>query len=224
MKTKVEICIDSCDGIDACIKGGVDRIELCSSLQFGGLTPSIDVLETASQCKIPSRAMIRPKKGGFFYTSDDLKQMLSDIDMVRSFGIEGVVFGATNPNGILDIEFLEELVAHSFGLNKTLHRAVDTLNKTVESVDVGIQLGFDTILSSGGEDNALKGKSVLSEMKKKALGRIQIMPGAGVTASNVKKIIDYCHFEWVHSSCSIKNNNAYLTDLQSIQNLKNEII
>ena len=135
-----------------------------------------------------------------------------------------MVFGATKPNGILDIEFLEELVSHSFGLNKTLHRAVDTLNKTVESVEIGIQLGFDTILSSGGRDTALKGKSVLSEMKKKALGRIQIMPGAGVTASNAKKIIDYCHFEWIHSSCSIKNNNAYLTDLQSIQNLKNEII
>ena len=224
MKTKLEICIDSCHGIDACIEGGADRIELCSSLKFGGLTPSREVVEFASQCKIPSRAMIRPNKGSFVYSSDDLKQMLSDIDMVRSFGIEGVVFGATKPNGIIDIEFLEELVAHSFGLNKTLHRAVDTLNKTVESVEIGIQLGFDTILSSGGRDTALKGKSVLSEMKKKALGRIQIMPGAGVTASNAKKIIDYCHFDWIHSSCSIKNNNGYLTDLQSIQNLKNEII
>ena len=224
MDTKLEICIDSCDGIDACINGGADRIELCSSLQFGGLTPSIEVLEFASQCKIPSRAMIRPKKGNFVYSSDDLKQMLSDIDMVRSFNIEGVVFGATKLNGSLDIRFLEELVSHSLGLNKTLHHAVDTLNKTVESVEVGIQLGFDTILSSGGKDTAVKGKSVLYKMKEKDLGRIQIMTGSGVNALNVKENIDYCHFEWIHSSCSIKNNNSYLTDLQSIQNLKNEII
>ena len=224
MKTKLEICIDNCDGIDACIEGGADRIELCSSLQFGGLTPSIDVLEYASQCKIPSRAMIRPKKGGFFYTSDDLKQMLSDIEMVRSFGVEGVVFGATKPNGILDIEFLEELVLHSFGLNKTLHRAVDSLNKTEESVEVGIELGFDTILSSGGEATALEGLLVLSEMKKKASGRIQIMPGSGVNSFTAKKIINNYNFEWIHSSCSIKNNNSCLTDIQTIKDLKNEII
>ena len=224
MKSKLEVCIDSSAGIEACFEGNADRIELCSSLQYGGLTPSEELLKLASECRIPARAMIRPKKGDFIYTSEDLKRMLSDIDKARSYNIDGVVFGATLPNGELDLNLLELLVAHSFSLNKTLHRAVDTMNKTIESVEIGIKLGFDTILSSGGYETALEGLSVLSEMNLKASGRIQIMPGSGVNPLNANKISNKCHFEWIHSSCSIKNNNISLTDVQTIKNVKNAII
>ena len=224
MKSKLEVCIDSCNGIEARIEGNADRIELCSSLQYGGLTPSDELLELASECGIVVRAMIRPKKGSFVYTSEDLKQMLSGIDKVRSYNIEGVVFGATLPNGELDLDFLEELVNHSIGLNKTLHRAVDTINKTIESVETGIKLGFDTILSSGGYETAIEGSSVLSEMYKRASGRIHIMPGSGINPLNANQIINKCHFEWIHSSCSININKFSLTDAQIIKNLKNAII
>ena len=224
MESKLEVCIDSCTGIEACIEGNADRIELCGSLQYGGLTPSGELLELASECGIAVRAMIRPKKGGFVYTSEDLKQMLNDIDMVRSFNIEGVVFGATLPNGRLDIDFLEELVDYSIDLNKTLHRAVDAMNKTIDSVETGIKLGFDAILSSGGRETAIKGLSVLSEMHTGASGRIHIMPGSGITPLNANQFINKCHFEWIHSSCSIKKNKLSLTDAQIIKNLKNAII
>ena len=223
MKTKLEVCIDSFEGLEACIDGGADRIELCSSLQYGGLTPSMNLIEHASKCGIPARAMIRPKKGTFVYNSEDLKQMLSDIDKVRSCNIEGVVFGATLTNGELDIDLLEQLVAHSIGLKKTLHRAVDTINKTIKSVEIGIKLGFDTILSSGGYETAIEGLSVLSEMNSKAFGRIHIMPGAGITPLNANQFINKYNFEWIHSSCSIKKNNLSLTDAQTIKTLKNAI-
>ncbi len=224
MKSKLEVCIDSCVGIEACIEGNADRIELCSSLQYGGLTPSEELLELASECGIVSRAMIRPKKSSFVYTSEDLKQMLSDIDKVRSYNIEGVVFGATLLNGELDLDFLEKLVDHSIGLNKTLHRAVDAINETIESVETGIKLGFDTILSSGGRENAIEGLSVLSEMHKRASGRIHIMPGSGINPHNANHFINKYHFEWIHSSCSIKKNKLSLTDAQTIKSLKNAII
>ena len=224
MESKVEVCIDSCAGIEACIEGNADRIELCSSLQCGGFTPSLELLELASECGIAVRAMIRPNKGSFVYTSEDLKQMLSDIDTVRSFNIDGVVFGATLNNGELDLDFLEELLAHSIGLNKTLHRAVDTMNKTIDSVETAIKLGFDTILSSGGFETALEGLTVLSEMHTRALGKIHIMPGSGINPVNVGQFINPCHFEWIHSSCSIKKNNLNLTDAETIKNLKNAII
>ena len=74
MITNLEICIDSCFGIDAAVEGGADRIELCSSLKYGGLTPSLEVLKLASECDIPSRSMIRPRKGNFIYSSEELKQ------------------------------------------------------------------------------------------------------------------------------------------------------
>ena len=224
MESKLEVCIDSCAGIESCIEGNADRIELCSSLQYGGLTPSRELLELASECGIPSRAMIRPKKGDFVYTSEDLKQMLSDIDKVRSYNIEGVVFGAILLNGMLDLDFLEELVAHSTGFNKTLHRAVDAMNTTIESVETGIKLGFDTILTSGGCKTAIEGLSILSEMHTRAFGRIHIMPGSGITPLNANQFINKCHFEWIHSSCSINKNKFSLTDAQIIKNLKNAII
>ena len=223
MITNLEICIDSCFGIDAAVEGGADRIELCSSLKYGGLTPSLDVLKLASECDIPSRSMIRPRKGNFIYSSEELKQMQGDIDMVRSFNIEGVVFGATLPNGSLDEDLLEELISYSVGFKKTLHRAVDTMPKTKDSVQIGIQLGFDTILSSGGENTALEGLSVLSEMHKLASGKINIMPGSGVNSKSVKQILKNYHFDWIHSSCSMEKNGHKLTDLKLIKSLKNAI-
>ena len=121
--------------------------------------------------------------------------MQSDIDMVRSFNIDGVVFCATLSNGSLDQDLLEELISYSVGFKKTLHRAVDTMPKTKDSVQIGIQLGFDTILSSGGKNTALEGLSVLSEMHKLASGKINIMPGSGVNSKSVKKILKNCHFD-----------------------------
>ena len=224
MITNLEICIDSCFGIDAAVEGGADRIELCSSLEYGGLTPSLDVLKLASECGIPSRSMIRPRKGDFVYSSEDLKQMQSDIDMVQSFNIEGVVFGATLPNGSLDQDLLEELIFYSKNLKKTLHRAVDTMHKTIESVQVGIELGFDTLLSSGGEKTALEGLPVLSDMQLLASGKIEVMPGSGINSVTAKKILNIHHFDWIHSSCSIQKNDDRYTDVESIKNLKNAII
>jgi copper homeostasis protein len=224
MRTNLEICIDSCFGIEAAVEGGADRIELCSELQFGGLTPSLDVLQLASEISIPSRSMIRPKKGDFVYSLEDLKRMQSEIDMVRSFNIEGIVFGATLPNGVLNRDLLEDLVSHSAGLNLTLHRAVDVINRTTESVQAGIDLGFDTILSSGGKETALEGLSVLSEMQALANGKINIMPGSGISSINAKQILSNCHFDWIHSSCSTQKDAEKLTDVQLIKSLKNAII
>jgi copper homeostasis protein len=167
--------------------------------------------------------MIRPRKGDFVYSSEELKKMQSDIDMVRSFNIDGVVFGAILPNGSLDEDLLEELISYSVGFKKTLHRAVDTMPKTKDSVQIGIQLGFDTILSSGGKNTALEGLSVLSEMHKLASGKINIMPGSGVNSKSVKQILKNYHFDWIHSSCSIEKNGHKLTDMQLIKSLKNAI-
>ena len=113
METKLEVCIDNLAGLEACIKGNADRIELCSSLIHGGLTPETDLMSHASNAAIPVRMMVRPKNGNFHYSFRDLRQMKNDIDMARSFGFEGVVFGATLVNGSIDITFLEDLVKHS---------------------------------------------------------------------------------------------------------------
>ena len=114
MKTKLEVCIDNLAGLEACVKGNADRIELCSSLIHGGLTPKTDLMRNASNASIPVRMMVRSKKGNFHYSSQDLRQMKDDINMARSFGFEGVVFGATLVNGSIDQNFLEKLIKHAF--------------------------------------------------------------------------------------------------------------
>ena len=223
MKTKLEVCIDNLAGLDACIKGNADRIELCSSLIHGGLTSEIDLIRHASNTSIPVRMMIRPKSGNFHYSSQDLRQMKDDIDMARSFGFEGVVFGATLVNGSIDQIFLEKLVTHAFGLKKTLHRAIDTISDPVGAVNIAINLGFDCILSSGGFDTANEGLLVLKEMNSIALGKIEIMPGSGINSENAQKIAKSSNFNWLHSSCSSLLENSPFTDANKIISIKNEI-
>ncbi len=223
MKTKLEVCIDNLAGLEACIKGNADRIELCSSLIHGGLTPETDLMRHASNAAISVRMMVRPKNGNFHYSSKDLIQMKNDIDMARSFGFEGVVFGATLVNGGIDQAFLEKLVTHAFGLKKTLHRAIDTISDPVDAVDVAHNLGFDCILSSGGFDTANEGLLVLKEMYSRALGKIEIMPGSGVNPENAQKIAKSSNFNWLHSSCSSLLENSPFTDANKIISIKNEI-
>jgi len=223
MKTKLEVCIDNLAGLEACIKGNADRIELCSSLIHGGLTPETDLMRHASNAAIPVRMMVRPKSGNFHYSSRDLRQMKNDIDMARSFGFEGVVFGATLVNGGIDQTFLEKLVTYAFGLKKTLHRAIDTISDPVEAVDIASNLGFDCILSSGGFDTANEGLLILKEMHSRALGKIEIMPGSGVNTENAQKIAKSSNFNWLHSSCSSLLENSPFTDANKIISIKNEI-
>ena len=223
MKTKLEVCIDNLAGLEACIKGNADRIELCSSLIHGGLTPTFDLMKQASNAEIPMRIMIRPKSGNFHYSSDDLKQMKNDIDITRSFGFEGVVFGATLVNGEIDQAFLEKLIEHASGLKKTLHRAIDTILDPIGAVDIATNLGFDCILSSGGFKTAHEGLLVLKTMHSKALGKIEIMPGTGINPHNAKKIAKSSSFNWLHSSCSSLFENTPFTDTNKIIDIKNEV-
>jgi copper homeostasis protein len=223
MTTKLEVCIDNLAGLEACIEGNADRIELCSSLIQGGLTPTVELMKQASESKIPLRIMVRPKSGNFHYSPSDLDQMKKDIDMAHSFGFEGVVFGATLSNGCIDQAILEKLVEHASELKKTLHRAIDTISKPVSAVKIATDLGFDCILSSGGAKTAHDGLSVLKEMHTKALGKIEIMPGSGVNPENAQKIAMSSNFNWIHSSCSGTFENSSFTDSNKIISIKNEI-
>lgn len=202
MTPRLEVCIDSADGIAACVAGGADRIELCSALSLGGLTPSAGLMRLAAACPLPVRAMIRPVAGGFRFSEADMAQMLSDIDAAREAGLEGVVLGAATSQGELDDAALQALCERAEGMGRTLHRVVDTLPDPGDAVEAAVALGFDCILSSGGAERAVDGLASLTAMTAKAAGRLAIMPGSGVTAGNVATIIAATGADWVHSSCS----------------------
>jgi len=196
----LEVCVDDPSGVAAC-QGLVDRIELCSSLALGGLTPSAGLIANVREGDVPIHAMIRPRAGGFTYLADERAVMLADIATCRAAGIAGVVFGATTQDRQLDIDTLKTLREAAGDLDCTLHRAIDIVTDPVGAVEVAITLGFQRILTSGGAPCATDGLQHLSEMQTAAQGRIDLMVGSGVTAQNAAQIARATGVTSFHASC-----------------------
>lgn len=197
----LEVCLDAPDDLALAVAAGVDRIELCSALALGGLTPTPGLIERARTVPIPVYAMIRPRAGDFCYSRAELDQMAVEIAMVREAGLAGVVFGVGQAGGELDLAAMRTLCAAAAGLGKTLHRVVDTLADPVSTVDPAIALGFERILTSGGKDTALEGASNIEAMLTRAGANIEIMAGSGVRSNQIEafKKIGCRSF---HASCA----------------------
>ena len=146
MSVLVEVCVDSIQSLHAAIRGGADRIELCSALALGGLTPSDGFMRAAAETDTPTFAMIRPHAGGFDYSPDDIAVMEEDIRRAADLGLAGVVFGATADDA-LNVSAMNRLVAAAGNMGKTLHRAFDLLEDPVDAVDKAIDIGVDRILT-----------------------------------------------------------------------------
>lgn len=208
--TLLEVCVDDAKGLAAAIDGGADRIELCSVLELGGLTPLPGLIALARSAPVPVRAMIRPRPGDFVFGASDVDAMLADIEAVRRAGLAGVVLGANMPDGRLDADMLGRLAGAAGAMHKTLHRAFDLVPDILAAVDQAIALGFDTILTSGRAATALEGLATLEAMHIHANGRIAIMAGAGVSAETGPQIVRHVPLAAVHGSCSVPAPDASL--------------
>jgi len=203
----LEVCVDSFAGLMAAKKGGADRIELCSSLSEGGLTPSAGLMQAAAQAGLPCHVMIRPRAGDFNYDPHDIEIMAHDISTARSYNLSGVVFGIEDGAGNLDIKSLGRLMEEASGLDTTLHRVVDVITDRLRAIDMAVELGFDRILTSGGAQNADIGASEIAKMVQHAGEAIIIMPGSGITAENVAHIFKATGAKEFHASCrAVKNS------------------
>jgi copper homeostasis protein len=199
---RLEVSVDSPAGFKAAVTGGADRIELCSSLSLGGLTPSPGLMALAASSPCPSRAMIRPRAGGFTYSVDEIDVMRRDIDAVRAVGLAGVVIGANLPSGPLDEEVLARLTQHAAGLQITLHRSIDLVPEPLAAVDLARELGIHTILTSGGRISALDGAETIAALTRRAGDHLEILAGSGLKPDNVARFIEMTGVRAVHSSCS----------------------
>lgn len=198
----LEVCVDTPTGIRACESGGADRIELCSALSLGGLTPSPGLMKLAAKSSIPAHAMIRPTSGGFTISERHFEAMLADIWAAREYGLAGVVVGVSTENYGLDLKRLKDLKTAAGSMEVTLHRVIDLCKDPLRAVEQAIDLGLTRILTSGGQKTAFEGRRTISEMVKCSDGRIEIMAGSGVTPENVRQVIAETGVLDIHASCA----------------------
>lgn len=196
----LEVCIDTAAGIAAC-QTHADRIELCSALELGGLTPSAGLLAIARESKVPVHVMIRPRVGDFSYGAQDLGTCLQDIAAVRAAGLAGVVVGASYDSQ-LDVDALADMRAAAGDMACTLHRVIDLMVDPLRALEDVVALGFDRILTSGGALCARDGIAGLTALQHAAAGRITVMAGSGVTAQNLGDIAARTGIRAFHTSCS----------------------
>ncbi|MGP7796229.1 copper homeostasis protein CutC [Sphingomonas sp. CLY1604] len=202
----LEICVESVAGAMAAIAGGCDRIELCSALALGGLTPSAGlvagVLEVAVPAGVPVRAMVRPRPGDFAYDAADLALAAREARALIAAGVQGLVFGATDGGALATAALQEWCAGLGAEVPLTLHRAIDVVADPVAAVDVAVALGFDHILTSGGARSAPEGAATIARMVERAAGRCTIMAGAGVAPGNVAALVAATGVAAVHGSAS----------------------
>ncbi|CAM5772903.1 copper homeostasis protein CutC [Labrys miyagiensis] len=199
----LEVCVSDADSLLAAFEGGADRIELCSALEVGGLTPTAGLMRLAASLPVPVYAMVRSRPGDFVFSEAEAETMLGDIDAVRQAGLAGVVLGASRHDGRLDLAVLERLQRRAEGLGSTLHRAFDLVPGRAEAVEEAIALGFERILTSGGASSAPSGIEGLRETIDAAEGRIGVMPGSGLTPATIAGVLEAVPVFEVHSSCSV---------------------
>lgn len=203
----LEICVEDASGLQAAIAGGAGRIELCSALALGGLTPSPGLMAEAARAPIPVMAMIRPRAGGFVWSTEDLRQMRADIAAARNAGLAGVVLGASRPDGRLDEWMLTTLLNEADGMDTTLHRCFDLTPDKPQALETAIHLGFCRILTSGGAPSAPEGAGILQTLMQQAGPRITVMPGAGIRPESLPAL-RHLPLREVHASCSMPEPEA----------------
>lgn len=186
MSRILEICVDSLASARAAIRGGADRLELCSALSIGGLTPYAALLEQIrSENDIPVRCLMRPRAGDFLYTPEEIRQMAMEIRVLRSCGASGFVIGCLTADGDLDGEAMKPLLEAAEGAGLTLHRCIDVSRDLPKTYLDALSLGIDTVLTSGGAGNCSAGADTIAQLLKlrDAHGGPEVLIGAGVNAS-----------------------------------------
>ena len=199
----VEIVVFNLESAMKAQEGGADRVELCDNPGEGGTTPSAGIIELVRQnLTIDVYVMIRPRGGDFFYSNYEFHSMKRDISLCQKLSVDGLVFGILNPDGTIDKKRCQELIARARPLKVTCHRAFDMTRDPFDALEDCIEAGFDRILTSGQEAQAIKGASLLAGLVKKARGRIEIMAGSGVNEETVAQIVQLSGVREIHFSAT----------------------
>ena len=214
MANILEVCVDSYASAMAAIDGGADRLELCSSLAVGGLTPSPALLRQIRQVSnIPIRCLMRTRGGDFLYTQEEIRQMAMEITMLKEAGADGFVIGCLTPEGDLDTAAMKPLIEACGNSGTTLHRCIDVSRDPLETYRLAGKLGIDTVLTSGAAASCKTGAETIARLiaLRDAENGPEVLIGAGVNASVIR------HFRKTvpgarafHASCKTELESAMI--------------
>ncbi|ATA72193.1 copper homeostasis protein CutC [Capnocytophaga canis] len=203
-----EICASSFESARNAQLAGANRIELCSELGVGGVTPSYGLIKKVmDELSIENCVLIRPRSGNFTYTDEEFDVMLRDITFCRELGCKGVVTGVLNTDNTIDKERTQQLIEAAGDIDFIYHRAFDCVPNPEEALNLLKTLGVKRILTSGGKKSAVEGLEVLKKLNQKAEGKITIMPGGGINPQTILKIKE-AGFNEVHFSGTVFEKSA----------------
>jgi len=195
----LEICCGSIDDALEAAAGGADRVELCSSLFLGGLTPSFGALvEAKRRLTIPVIFMVRPRGGGFCYTDAEMAAMERDAEMAVGQGADGLVFGILTADGRVDPRRTGRLRALAGGKDAVFHRAFDVTPDPFRALDELVDLGITRVLTSGQRDTVFEGLDLIKRLVEHAGDRIQILPGGGIKPYQLEEVLARTSCRQVH--------------------------
>ena len=198
----LEICANSYQSAKNAQIAGAKRIELCSELSIGGITPSYGLIkQVITGLNIETCVLIRPRSGNFCYTEAELKSIKKDIQICKDLGCHGIVSGVLNEDNTIDIARTQELIKLSKPLPFTFHRAFDIVPNAREALEQLIELGVKRVLTSGQHPKAINGLETLKALNEQANNRITLLVGSGLSSENAKTFKE-AGFDEIHASAS----------------------
>lgn len=235
----LEIAADGLGSALAAQAGGADRVELCADLANGGVTPSVGVIAAArAALTLPLHVLIRPRAGDFYYSQAEIRAMQYDIEECARLGCHGIVIGALDAAGEVDVAVCRELIAAAGPMSITFHRAFDTVSDREAALEALVGLGCKRVLTSGAHSSAPEGATVIAAVVRQAAGRIGVIAGAGIRPKDVRQLVTATGVREIHASASAPRispthrRNALLqgldgdwrqTDAEAVRRLTDEL-
>lgn len=214
----IEICAPSYESALAAQRGGAGRIELCSELDVGGVTPSYGLIQgVRAALDIAVNVLVRPRSGDFLYSGYEVETVLRDIVLCAQAGVQGVVVGALTPDAKVDrtaaAEWLKEARRH--GLSATFHRAIDCAADIFDALEEVASLGYDRVLTSGGCPTAWEGRETIARMQAMMANHtgssrkpLIIMPGSGINPGNIRDLALQTGVSELHLSATVRHKSG----------------
>lgn len=214
----LEVCVGSVADVEAAMSAGADRLELCSALEVGGLTPSLGLVEAVLAISpVPVVVMVRPRAGGFCYDAHEFAVMLRDAGRFLEMGASGIVFGILDRAGQIDVARSQELVHLADELDTVFHRAFDFVADQRAALDALIGIGCARVLTSGGAATAYGGAPRIRELIVQAAVQIGILPGGGINAANAAQLVRATGCTQIHVGGSVVQDDGSIASSTPIQ-------